>query len=112
MTSDNETMDTLRADSQREFCQDSVKWFCDRYGADRGLNATVHMDETTPHLHIGVMPITPDGRLSAKAIFTKTEMKAIQTECARDVGEKYGLERGVEGAERTHLAEARFKEQR
>lgn len=112
VTSDNETMDALGADRQREFFQDSVKWFSDRYGADRVLNATVHMDETTPHLHIGVMPITQDGRLSAKAIFTKTEMKAIQTEFTRDVGEKYGLERGVEGSERTHLSEARFKEQK
>ena len=112
VTSDNETMDALGADRQREFFQDSVKWFSDRYGADRVLNATVHMDETTPHLHIGVMPITQDGRLSAKTIFTKTEMKAIQTEFARDVGEKYGLERGVEGSERTHLSEARFKEQK
>ena len=112
VTSDNETMDALGADRQREFFQDSVKWFSDRYGADRVLNATVHMDETTPHLHIGVMPITQDGRLSAKAIFTKTEMKAIQTEFAREVGEKYGLERGVEGSERTHLSEARFKEQK
>lgn len=112
VTSDNETMDALGADRQREFFQDSVKWFSDRYGADRVLNATVHMDETTPHLHIGAMPITRDGRLSAKAIFTKTEMKAIQTEFARDVGEKYGLERGVEGSERTHLSEARFKEQK
>lgn len=112
VTSDNETMNALGADCQREFFEDSVKWFSDRYGADRVLNATVHMDETTPHLHIGVMPITQDGRLSAKAIFTKTEMKAIQTEFARDVGEKYGLERGVEGSERTHLSEARFKEQK
>lgn len=112
VTSDNETMNALGTDRQREFFQDSVKWFSDRYGADRVLNATVHMDETTPHLHIGVMPITQDGRLSAKAIFTKTEMKAIQTEFARDVGEKYGLERGVEGSERTHLSEARFKEQK
>lgn len=112
VTSDNETMNALGANRQREFFQDSVKWFSDRYGADRVLNATVHMDEATPHLHIGVMPITQDGRLSAKAIFTKTEMKAIQTEFARDVGEKYGLERGVEGSERTHLSEARFKEQK
>lgn len=111
VTSDNETMDALGADRQREFFQDSVKWFSDRYGADRVLNATVHMDETTPHLHIGVMPITQDGRLSAKAIFTKTEMKAIQTEFARDVGEKYGLERGVEGSDRTHLSEIRYKQE-
>lgn len=111
VTSDNETMNALGADRQREFFQDSAKWFSDRYGADRVLNATVHMDETTPHLHIGVMPITQDGRLSAKAIFTKTEMKAIQTEFARDVGEKYGLERGVEGSDRTHLSEIRYKQE-
>lgn len=111
VTSDNETMNALGADRQRQFFQDSVKWFSDRYGADRVLNATVHMDETTPHLHIGVMPITQDGRLSAKAIFTKTEMKAIQTEFARDVGEKYGLERGVEGSDRTHLSEIRYKQE-
>lgn len=61
VTSDSETMEALGADRQREFFQDSVKWFSDRYGADRVLNATVHMDETTPHLHIGVMPITQDG---------------------------------------------------
>ena len=112
VTSDSATMEALGADRQREFFEDSVKWFSNRYGADRILNATVHMDETTPHLHIGVVPITQDGRLSAKAIFTKTEMKAIQTEFARDVGEKYGLERGVEGSERTHLSEARFKEKK
>lgn len=112
VTSDNATMDALGAEKQRLFFEDSVKWFSDRYGADRVLNATVHMDESTPHLHIGIVPITQDGRLSAKSIFTKTEMKAIQTEFARDVGMKYGLERGVEGSERTHLSEARFKEEK
>ena len=112
VTSDSDTMEALGADRQRAFFEDAVKWFSDRYGADRVLNATVHMDENTPHLHIGVMPITQDGRLSAKSIFTKTEMKAIQTEFARDVGARYGLERGVEGSERTHLSEARFKEEK
>ena len=112
VTSDSDTMEALGADRQRAFFEDAVKWFADRYGADRVLNATVHMDENTPHLHIGVMPITQDGRLSAKAIFTKTELKAIQTEFARDVGARYGLERGVEGSERTHLSEARFKEEK
>lgn len=110
VTSDHETMEAMEPEHQRELFKDSVKWFCDRYGADRVINATVHEDETTSHLHVGIMPITKNGRLSAKAIFTKTEMKAIQTEFARDVGAKYGLERGVEGSERTHLSVARFKE--
>lgn len=109
VTSDKDTMAGMGADGQRAFFEDSVKWFADRYGADRILNATVHMDEATPHLHIGVVPITADGRLSAKAIFTKTELTAIQTEFARDVGAQYGLERGIEGSENTHLSETRYK---
>ena len=109
ITSDNQTMEELGADKRKEFFEDSVKWFADRYGADRILNAIVHCDETTDHLHLGVLPITEDGRLSAKAIFTKTELKSIQTEFARDVGSKYGLERGVEGSERTHLSEIEYK---
>ncbi len=109
VTSDKDTMARLGADGQRAFFEDSVRWFEDRYGADRILNATVHMDEATPHLHIGVVPITVDGRLSAKAIFTKTELTAIQTEFARDVGAQYGLERGIEGSENTHLSEIRYK---
>lgn len=37
-------------------------------------------------------------------------MKAIQTEFARDVGEKYGLERGVEGSERTQNKKGKSKD--
>lgn len=109
VTSDQQTMEEMGEEKQKDFFENAVKWFSDRYGADRILNATVHIDETTPHLHIGIVPITADGRLSAKAIFTKAEMKAIQTEFARDVGKRYGLERGVEGSEKTHLSEMRFK---
>lgn len=112
ITSDYDTMKELGAEKQRAFFEDAVKWFGDRYGKDRVLFATVHMDEKTPHLHMGVVPITAEGRLSAKTIFTKTEMKAIQTEFARDVGAKYGLERGVEGSDRTHLSELDFKIQK
>ncbi|WP_434780990.1 plasmid recombination protein [Bacillus subtilis] len=27
------------------------------------------MDEATPHMHVGIVPITEDGRLSAKDFF-------------------------------------------
>lgn len=38
----------------------------EEYGKENLLYATVHMDEITPHMHYGVVPITKDGRLSAK----------------------------------------------
>jgi len=96
-------------DKQSQFFEDSWAWFANRYGVENIVNATVHLDEKTPHMHLGVVPITDDGRLSAKDLFNRKEMTAIQTEFARDVGEKYGLQRGVEGSDRTHLSEMRFK---
>ena len=53
--------------------------------------------------------VTKDGRLSAKSIFTKVELQALQTAFAEQVGAKYGFERGTEGSEATHLSEERFK---
>ena len=50
-------------------------------------------------MHLGVVPITAD-RLSAKTLFDKKELTSIQTDFAKQVGERYGLERGK--GERTH----------
>lgn len=112
ITSDEKTMKAMSPQMQRDFFTDSVKFFSERYGSENLVNATVHMDETTPHLHIGLVPITGDGRLSAKSIFTKTELRNLQTDFAQQVGERYGLERGIEGSERTHLSEQQFKTQK
>lgn len=111
VTSDEQTMKAMSPEKQRAFFEDAVNFFADRYGMDRLVNATVHMDETTPHMHIGLVPVTEDGRLSAKSIFTKTELKSLQTDFAKEVGNRYGLERGVEGSERAHLSEQQFKAQ-
>ncbi len=59
------------------------------------LYATVHMDEATPHMHVGIVPITEDGRLSAKDFFNgKLKMKAIQDDFHRHmVKSGFDLER-------------------
>ena len=108
VTSDEKTMKAMTQEQQKAFFEDSTKFFMKRYGAENVVNSTIHMDETTPHMHLGVVPITGE-RLSAKAIFTKMELKVLQTDFVKEVGEKYGLERGKEGSDRTHLSEERFK---
>lgn len=91
------------------FFEKSVDFFADRYGYENIINATVHFDEATPHLHIGIVPVTKDGRLSAKSIFTPVELKQLQTSFAEDVGSVFGLERGQEGNKVQHLDEVSFK---
>lgn len=61
----------------------------------------IHMDEGTPHLQTATVPITHDGRLSARD-FTggqrkeaKLKMKDLQTSFYEEVGKKFGMEKGV-----------------
>ena len=108
VTSDNETMLGMTEQELNNFFRDSLDFFANRYGRENIVNATVHLDEKTPHLHLGLVPIT-NGRLSAKALFDKVELKQLQTAFVEQVGTKYGLKRGIEDSGRKHLDELRFK---
>ena len=46
----------------------ALKFLEGRQRPDTFLSAVVHMDEKTPHLHLCFVPLTADGRLSAKEI--------------------------------------------
>ena len=57
--------------------QDSLEFIQARYGNENVLDATVHMDERTPHMHVNMIPRTKEGSLCAKNIFTREELKRI-----------------------------------
>ena len=40
----------------------------EEYGRENILGAAIHLDESKPHLHLDVVPLTADGRLSAKEV--------------------------------------------
>ena len=52
----------------RGFFEHAVDFLKQELGEDRLISAVVHMDEKTPHMHVSFVPITQDGRLSAKLI--------------------------------------------
>lgn len=61
------------------------------------ISAVIHYDETTPHLHILSVPLTQDGRLSAREIVgNRANLSRMQTEFFEQIGRGYGLERGVQ----------------
>ena len=89
-------------EQQSAFFQRSIDWLADKYGRDRVVTATIHRDETSPHLAAYVVPLTKDGRLSAKEfIGNRTQMSADQTSFAARVAD-LGLERGIEGSKAKH----------
>lgn len=98
------------AAAAKPFFRDATKFFQRRFGAENVVYGNVHHDEPgAGHIHLGVVPITEDGRLSAKALFTPETLRQLQTDFAAEVGAKYDLERGREGSDAKHLDELTFK---
>ena len=92
---------------QRQFFTDYAKLFADKYGKQNIVSAVVHMDETTPHMHLNFIPIT-EGRLCAKELCNR-KLSQLQTEVWKKVGEKYGLNRGKPNSQAVHLDTAEYK---
>lgn len=89
-------------DEQQKFFQRAHGWLAKKYGQDKIIVATVHRDETSPHLSAFVVPLTQDGRLSAKEfIGNRAQMQADQTSFAAAVRD-LGLERGIPGSKAKH----------
>ena len=106
--SDKEFFDRITAEQQEQFFTDCTDFFSERYGKENVVSAVVHLDESTPHLHLNLMPVT-DGRLCAKELFDRTALRDLQTDFYEAVGKKYSLERGKEGSTAKHLGTVAYK---
>lgn len=78
------------------------------------ISAVVHMDEKTPHLHLCFVPLTADGRLSAKEIIgNKKRLVKWQDEFWEHMVRRYpDLERGESASQtgREYIPPRLFKE--
>ena len=105
--SGHEFFEGMPTAKQEEFFEDLVKFFADKYGAENIISAVVHMDETTPHLHLNLVPIT-NGKLCSKDLYSPKKLSALQTELANTVGKKWGLKRGKIGSQAQHIEAAEY----
>ena len=106
--SDREFFSRLSSGEQQQFFVDCTRFFTERYGEDNIISAVVHMDETTPHIHLNLIPIA-DGRLCAKQLFDRKELQNLQSDFHSVVGKKWNLQRGKEGSQAKHLDTAAYK---
>lgn len=88
------------------YFRDCLDYHRQRYG--HVVSAIIHYDEDTPHMHVLSVPLTRDGRLSAREIVGgRAQMAHAQDMFFEQVGKSYGLERGVhmDGPEkRSHIS--------
>lgn len=73
---------------QVEVLTDCYEWLRDRFGDDNVLGASIHLDETNPHLHYDFMPWR-DGKLQAKNIINREGLKSAQDDLLAHVQAKY-----------------------
>ena len=75
----------------------NYKFIVSEYGQKNILRFTLHLDEKTPHIHAVTVPLTKDGRLSAKEVFgNKGDLVSRQDRYAEAMKE-FGLDRGLKG---------------
>ena len=100
-------------DYTKEFFEKAYEYLADRYGRENVVSAVVHMDEGNPHMHFNFVPVTEDGRLCAKEVFSRERLINQQDTFHEQVGKEYGLLRGEtkdKGKRRKHLETAEYKE--
>lgn len=96
-----------------EYFNRAFEFLKERIGEENIISAVVHMDEKTPHLHLCFVPLTKDGRLSAKEILgNKKTMIRWQDDFYACMAERWPeLERGAPAVEtkRRHLTPQWYK---
>lgn len=81
-------------DIERYF-QLNADWFKDEFGEDNVKYGIVHVDETTPHMHLGVVPFDEDHKLSAKRVFNRQALLKVQEELPKFLrANGFDVERG------------------
>ena len=98
----------------RAYFQEALAFIQQNQAPKTIISAVVHMDEKTPHMHLSFVPLTADGRLSAKEIVgNKKKLTQWQDKFWEHMVRKYpDLERGESASQtgRDHIPPRVFKE--
>ena len=111
ITSDKTFFENMSPERIKDFFETAKNFFAERYGNSNIAYAMVHLDESTPHMHLGLVPMQ-NGKLSSKSLFgSRDQLKEIQEAFPRYLNEHgYNLQRGESDSKKKHLETAEFKE--
>lgn len=110
ITSDNQFFKDKDDKEIKDFFDTAKSYFADKFGDNNIRYAQVHLDETTPHMHLGIVPFNAEKKLSAKTVFNRQALQAVQDELPKYLNERgFELERGEKGSERKNLTVPEYK---
>ena len=91
-----------------EYFRECTNYVRDKFGTKNVVSVRQHFDETSPHVHVIVIPMH-QGKLNAKHYIGGSRAVARQfQEDIGKIGEKYGLKRGNQGSTAKHTTIKEF----
>ena len=93
-----------------QYFKDCKEFFENKVGKENIVCSKIHFDERTPHMHLYFVPLTDDGRLSAKEVCNREFLRDIQKELPRYLQEKgHCVERGLEDSTNEHISKKEYE---
>ena len=92
-TQAHELLFTLPADTTvntQDYFKHCHAWAVDQFGHDNILSAVIHRDESTPHMHILIVPIQA-GRYVGTSLIDRARLARLRASFASDVAPAFGL---------------------
>lgn len=110
-TSDHNFFAQISQDDQKRYFERCYEWAKEQFGERNIISATVHLDERTPHMHLNFVPVTEDGRLSAKEVLSRERLRDMHDLFYEQVGKEFGLQRGESrDVKQQHLSVMEYKQ--
>ena len=124
LSGSNEVMNSMNPDELDRWAKESMDWAAEEWGKDNIVAAFLHCDETTPHIHLILVPLVTgqsrssekharkreetggvyrkykvrkrEFRLCADEVYLRPRLYKYHTSYAENVGKHFGLERGIQ----------------
>lgn len=113
ISSDRHFFADLTAADTRKYFETAKEYFAKKFGEENIRYAIVHLDESTPHMHMGIVPFDDEHKLSAKRVFNRTALRDIQDQLPTYLQQHgFNIQRGVQESERKSLTVPEYKAMR
>ena len=107
ISASSEFFESATEEEKSDYFRKSLEYLKSRHGNENVISAVIHNDETTPHMHVVVVPVK-DKKLNPKHFCDKFELPKLHSEFNERVGSVFGLSRG-EQSDRQHKSVAEYQ---
>lgn len=104
-----EYFQNITINERNKYFNDSLSFLKKKHGVENCIHASLHLDETTPHLHVFVIPIDKNNKLNCREYLGgSSKLRKLQSDFVKAAGEPNGLCRGIEGSKAKHTKVSQF----